>query len=508
MRKVAFLFVAIMVGLFLLAAETTFAQKPRHGGKLVIGHDVDAVGLDFHKSVSFASNNYYEQIYNSLLLFDEKGELQPDLAASWDNPDPKTYIFHLRKGVKFHNGNEFSAEDVKATFDRLMDPKTAAVRRANFRALKSVEVVDRYTVQFNLMEPFAPFISYMGDRRFSGIYCKDVIEKADPNNVVVGTGPFQLVEYRPNDRMLLKKNPNYWEKELPYLDELEIRLIKDASSRVAALRAKSVDYIWMVEPQLLPALMKEKDVQSGFSTFPPSRLRVYFNNSKPPFDNVKVRQALSSATDRKEIIRVATMGMAKLSGPLPPSVGEFASPPEKLPFYDYNVERARKLLVEAGYPAGLKAKLKVTPSYPLDLYSAQLLQEQWKKIGVDIELVQVEWGTLLRDAATLNHEILMMWDAGKPDPDDYIRWDVDFNQRAGYQNPDVAKLVREAVITTDRSKRVPIYHEIERKLAELSPIIIAYAVPSFFEFWRDYVKGYVPHPLCYRIYTKQTWLDK
>ncbi|MBW2305408.1 MAG: hypothetical protein JRG73_00625 [Deltaproteobacteria bacterium] len=507
MKKVTLIFMMIAVGLFLLTAQSDSAEKPKYGGKLVVGHDIDAVGLDPYKTTAWASYNYFEQFYNSLLQFDEKGSLQPDLAVSWENPDPKTYLFHLRKGVKFHDGKEFGAEDVKATFDRLLDPKTASFRRVSFKLVDRVEVVDKHTVRFILKEPFAPFLSYLGSKAHSAILSKDVIEKSDPNKVVIGTGAFQMVEFRPNDRMLLKKNPYYWEKGLPYLDELEIRLIKDASSRVAALRAKSVDYTWIIEPQLVKILMKEKGIKSG--TAPATgRLRVFFNTTKPPFDNVKVRQALSSATDRKEIIRVTVMGKAELSGAIPPAAGDFASPPEKLPFYDYNPERAKKLLAEAGYPNGFKATAKVSAIHVIDQYAVQMLQRQWKKIGVDIEIIQVEWGQIIRDANSRNHQIILLTDIWRPDPDEYVVYDRDVKRRAGFSSPDLDKLVAEGLTTLDRSKRVTIYHEIERKMAEYSPILYVFARPQRFEFWQDYVKGYIPTPLASRIYFKKVWLDK
>ncbi|MGE5253467.1 MAG: ABC transporter substrate-binding protein, partial [Planctomycetaceae bacterium] len=333
----------LAVGILLLAIQVQAADQPKYGGKLVVGQDIDAVGLDPYKTTAFASLNYFEQFYNSLLQFDEKGRLKPDLAVSWENPKPNIYIFHLRKGVKFHDGGEFTAEDVKATFDRLLDPKTGSIRRVSFKLVDKVEAVDKHTVRFILKEPYAPFLNYMGSPAHSAILSKKVIAESDPNKVVVGTGPFQMVEFRPNDTMLLKKNPHYWEKGIPYLDELEIRLIKDASSRVAALRAKSVDYTWLIEPQLVQILMKEKGIQSAIAAST-GRKRIFLNCTKPPFNNLKVRQALSLATDRKELLRVTVMGKGDLSGPIPPAAGDYAYPAEKLPFYDYNPERAKKLL--------------------------------------------------------------------------------------------------------------------------------------------------------------------
>jgi peptide/nickel transport system substrate-binding protein len=370
-----------------------------------------------------------------------------------------------------------------------------------------VEVIDPHTVRFVLKEPFAPFLNYMASPAHSAILAKHVIDKSDPNKVMIGTGAFQVVSYRPNDTMLLKKNPNYWEKGLPYLDELEIRLIKDAPSRVAALRAKSVDYIWLMEPQLIQILMKEKGIQSATAATT-GRARLFFNCTRAPFNNVKVRQALSSATDRKELIRVAVMGKAELSGAIPPAAGAFSYPAEKLPFYDYNVEKAKKLLAEAGYPDGFKTTFKVSSAHVIDQYVAQLIQRQWQKIGVTVQIIQEEWGTIIRDANERNYDMIHMTDIWRPDPDEYLSYDMDLKRRAGFTSPELDRLVVDGLVTLDLKKRQGIYHEIAVKVAEASPILYLFARPQRFEFWRNYVKGYIPTPQSSRIYFKQTWLDK
>ena len=507
MRKGVRILLVIAVGLFLIASTGYAAGQPKYGGKLTIGQDVDAVACDPCKTTAFASWNYYEHVYDSLLKFDEEANLKPNLATSWDTPDPKTVIFHLQKGVKFHNGEEFTAEDVKATFDRLLNPKSGCWQAKTFRLLDNVAVVDRFTVRFNLKEPFAPLLGYLGNCRYSAIMCKSVIEKEDPNKVMVGTGPFQLIEFRANDRMRLKKNPTYREKGLPYLDEMEIRLIKDASSRLAAIRSRSVDYTWIIEPQLVQILLKEKKVQSGMAPYT-GKLQIYFNCSKPPFDNVKVRQAMSLATDRGEIIRVTIMGKAALSGAIPPAGGDFALPVEKLSFYEYNPDRAKKLLAEAGYPNGLKAQMKVSAAHPIDQYAAQVLQRQWKKVGVDINIVQQEWGTHLKDGNKRNHQIWVVARIWTPDPDEYIRYGIDFNRRAAFKTPEMDEMVKKGATTLDHNGRVKIYHEIQKYVAEQAPILYIYARPQRFEFWRDYVKGYTPTPPCSRFTVKRVWLDK
>ncbi|HSR12063.1 MAG TPA: ABC transporter substrate-binding protein [Thermodesulfobacteriota bacterium] len=507
MKKFLGSFFGIAAGLLLLTASAVAADQPKYGGKLVVGQDIDAVGLDPYKTTAFASLNYFEHIYNSLLQFDAQGKVKPELALSWENPGPTTYVFRLRKDVKFHDGKEFTADDVKATFDRALDPKTGSARALTFKPVDRVEVVDKHAVRFVLKEPFAPFLNYLASPAHSSILSKGVIEKSDPNQVVIGTGPFQMAEFRPNDTMLLKKNPHYWEKGLPYLDQLEIRLIKDPASRVAALRAKSVDHIWIMEPQLVQVLMKEKGINSAMAAST-ARKRVFINSTKPPLNNVKVRQALSLATDRKELIRVTVMGKGELCGALPAAVGDYAFPADKLPFYNYDPEGAKKLLSEAGYPNGFKVQYKVSAAHITDQYAAQMIQRQWKKIGVDVEIVQVEWGTIIRTINEKNYEIGCMTDFWRPDPDEYIVYNWDIVTRTGFKSPDLDKMTVEALTTVDHSKRVALYHEIEKKIAEYAPILYIYAHPQRFEFWGESVKGYVPLPQCSRVNLKKAWIEK
>jgi peptide/nickel transport system substrate-binding protein len=341
------------------------------------------------------------------------------------------------------------------------------------------------------------------------ILSKDVLENKDPNSVWVGTGPFQVVEYKPNNVMFFKRFPQYWMKGLPYLDEIEVRLIKDSSSRVAALRSGSVDYTWFEEVQPAMGFMNKKGYKTA--TAPSiNRVELYINTtlSTPPLNNVKVRQALSSATDRKEHIRVVLMGMGALTTDIPPGAGDFAADYEKLPFYDYNPERAKKLLAEAGYPNGFKLKCKVSEKHVIHQMSAQILQRQWKKIGVDLEIIRLDWANYSPTANKRHFEVIYHPGSWRPDPDGYVYWGRDKDTRCGLVDPKYKKLVEDSITTVDHAKRVAIYHEMQRYGAETVPMIYLFAKPGRFEFWKDYVKGYVPQASAGRTYFRQTWLDK
>jgi peptide/nickel transport system substrate-binding protein len=217
------------------------ADKPKRGGTITIGHDADAVGLDPHLAIAFASKHFFEYVYTGLLRYNSRMELEPDLATSWEKPDELSFIFHLRKGVKFHNGKEMTSEDVKFSFDRMKDPKTGSPWKFIYDAVSSIETIDKYTVKFKLSYPYPAFLVYLGDVRYSAIVPKEeVLKRGNLQNVMIGTGPFKLAEYLPGDQAKYVRNDEYYESGLPYLDGFTLKVIKDESSRLAAIRKGTV----------------------------------------------------------------------------------------------------------------------------------------------------------------------------------------------------------------------------------------------------------------------------
>jgi len=254
--------VFVFSGVFLLAmalsTNPAFAETSKRGGWLTVATDSTAVGLDPHLSIVFSTFTFAEHVYECLLSYNYKMELQPGLATSWEHPDPLTYIFHLRKGVKFHNGREMTSEDVKFSYDRIIDPKTGSPGAKTLKALKKIEALDKYTVKISLKETFPDFLRYAAFPRNTAILPKDeVLKRGSMQKAMVGTGPFKLKEYKHGVAATFVRNPDYWETDLPYIDGFKFVVVKDEASRLAGMRKKTYDIGWVKGVQLAKLAAKE-----------------------------------------------------------------------------------------------------------------------------------------------------------------------------------------------------------------------------------------------------------
>src|SRR5262249_4449564 len=355
--------------------------------------------LDPHISVAFASSNFYEHAYNGLTRFNAKMEIEGDLATSWEIPNPTTYVFRLRKGVKFHNGREMTADDVKYSIDRVRDPKTGAPIRDVYADVDKVETPDKYTVRLTLTRPNAALLSMMTGRASYVVPREEVDKHGTLQKVMVGTGPFKLAEHVPGDYARFVRNDSYHEPGLPYLDGFTIKVIKDESSRLAALRKGTVDLTWIKAIEIEELARKEKAL-SSMETHEARHLYIWFNTKEPPFNNVKLRQAVASALDRQEIIDTVLLGRGKLTTGLPPATVPYALSPADiaaLPFYKQDLALTKKLLAEGGQPNGFEFTFKTSPHSPDYVPAAQVIQRQLAKAGITMKIEQMEWGALLKN---------------------------------------------------------------------------------------------------------------
>jgi peptide/nickel transport system substrate-binding protein len=238
------LYLVVFLGLFFCSAvflsSPASAETPKKGGWLTVATDSTAVGLDPALSITFSTFTFTEHVYDTLLRRNNKMELEPSLAVSWEQPDDLTYIFHLRKGVKFHNGSEMTSEDVAFTFNRILDPKTGSPAYSTFKSIDKVVALDKYTVKITLNKTMPAFLSYCGFTRTSAIVSKAEVEKHGTlQKNMIGTGPFKLQEYKHGVSATFVRNEDYWEPGLPYLDGFKFLVMKDEASRMAAIRRGS-----------------------------------------------------------------------------------------------------------------------------------------------------------------------------------------------------------------------------------------------------------------------------
>jgi peptide/nickel transport system substrate-binding protein len=294
-----------------------------------------------------------EHVYSTLLRRDPKMNIVGDLAESWQAVNDTTFVFKLRKGVAWHHGRDLVADDVKYSFERMLDEKTASPWRSNWSIIDRIEAPDRATVRFVIKRPFAPFFSYLATPHYGAIVPRDIVEKnGDLQKVASGTGPFVLERFVPDNTVVLKRNPSYYESGLPYLDGLEYRIIPDEAARLAALRAGTVHYLWSVDP----LIDRQLQGATGVSLREPdgycAQHGMAFNQTKPPFTEVAVRRAVSVGINRREIIASVLRGHGAISTKIPPRDAPFGyNGDEKgLPYYAHDAAQSLRLLAGAGFP--------------------------------------------------------------------------------------------------------------------------------------------------------------
>jgi peptide/nickel transport system substrate-binding protein len=490
-------------------APTAAAKTPKPGGILTIGTNQDAVGFDPQVSNATASSRILENIYSGLLRFNEKLEIQLDLAESYTVDSPTQYTFKLRKGVKFHNGRELKAADVKYSFERIKDPATGSSRASQFALLDSIATPDDYTVVLKLKSPYAPLLSVLAGRDTGAIVAKEVVEAngGKLDKVAVGTGPFMLAEYIPNTHTRLVKNPDYFIPGHPYLDGVTYQPIPDDTARSTAVRTGAVDMIEYAPPKDLTALKADpKIVITGDGN---NNVRfLAFNMTVKPFDNQKVRQAIAWAIDRQQVMDAAVSGAGTplTAGPFLPSFW----PGLQQPVYKQDIAKAKQLLTEAGYPNGFTAKLKNTPTYSFLGNAGIVVQEQLKAVGINFEIVSLEWSVFLADYLGKNFEAAVSGYSAFADPDapldgTYVTGRK--NNFMSYSNPKFDALVAQAAATSDQAQRAQLYRDAQTILLDDSPMVFLYAANEY-EAMQSYAKGYVHYINGSHVSFRDMWLDK
>lgn len=486
--------------------EEPSAGEPKRGGILKAAFEANPDDLNPFTMTSLVSALVVEKVYDTLFVFNQELESTPNLCEKFEAPDETTYIFHLVEGVKFSNGDPLTAEDVKFSLECYKDPEIGGAAWA--QTIESVEVIDETTVQVNLSKPYAPLISYLSWMYYP-IVSKKFYEENDGDLKMktMGSGPFVLEEFVPDQVIKLSRNPHYWKDDLPYLDGIEWVIMPDDQARVAALRGNQVMGASFIDYQA--AMPFENDEQRRI--YPYSALThatTYINCSSGPLADARVRQALSYAIDREEILQSAALGHGRVTGYIPVPQAFWAVPPEELPTYSHNIEKAKELLAEAGYPDGFDVTLRVSPQYILDTATAQVLQQQLKAIGVNVQIEQLEWANLLEAWTNSDFEMLQILLLGLPDPDGYAWGRYHSESPSNYNklsDPELDELMDTARSEVDVDKRQALYRDIQLKLDELVPNLFHFV----YDVWLIYdkkVQGVTPHPDASQPWVKSVWI--
>lgn len=498
-------FILILAPGHVLAQTVTYAA----------GADPDS--LDPANAESNPSEAIERMVFENLVKFDPKLNLVPGLAERWEQtPDGMSWTFYLRKGVKFHDGTPFNAEAAKYFFERMIGPEKPS-RAGLFAGLvKSAEVVNEHTVKVIMEKPFSFLLNNLAHSA-SGIISptahkamgKDIARKP------VGTGPFKFVEWVQGDHLTLTRNDDYWGGK-PKLDKIVVKTIKEESARVMMLLSGDAQLAVRLPSEDLPRLEKDPAIQLD-STETLRVLYVAFICGKKPFSDARVRQAFNLATDRESIVKNIYQGRALVASNIvaPLTTGYFPIPP-----YPYDPEKAKKLLADAGFPNGLKAKF-ISPQgrYPKDFEMAQALQQQWKKAGIEVSLDTMEWAAYL--AATRKpldqtdvEVFLLGWAPSSAEARWCIyplygtdQWVPKGNNRIFYSNKELDDLIDKFTRAADKAERDKYLKAAQELLANEVPQLPILVTKETIGYSKK-LKGVINSPLELTYFDQNTTLEK
>lgn len=481
---------------------------PKPGGILKVGLQADPTALDPHKQSLTAIWHVIEHIYNGLTRVKPDLSIEGALAESWEiSEDGLTYTFHLRPGVLFQDGTPLKASDVKFTFERLVDPETASTSAGDLASMESIEAPDDETVVMTLSAPDASLLATLTGQSCV-VYSQAFVEanNNDVSQVAMGTGPFKFVEYVPNTRIVLEKNPDYWEEGLPYLDGIEMTIAADDTARTAAIVSGTVDFIEYAPLRDIEALQQDPNlVLAGDSN---TNIRfIGLNLSVEPFDNPLVRQAISLVVDRDAMLGPTVFGHGTPTEVLfPPDF--WAALPQEVRAPD--VEAAKALMAEAGFADGFTTTITSWSQYSFLSNAAVVLQEQLRQIGIEAELNLVENATMVDQVYVgKTYEIAVTGESAYVDPSTLILPNFKTGESGNfvnYSNPDVDALAEQGIAVTDQAERAKIYQEIQQILLEDLPWISLF-VANQYEAMKTTVKGYTHIPTGSNAAFRETWLD-
>jgi 4-phytase/acid phosphatase/peptide/nickel transport system substrate-binding protein len=463
---IAILRIALAAGASLLATAGT-AGAQRQGGSITLGTELDISGLDPVKVGVFdtAALMAAALIFDTLTARDSNGHVVPKLAVSWIHSDDyRTWMLKLRSGVAFHDGTPFNAAAVAWKYARHKDPKNHCACAFLIQFIDEVEAVDDLTVVFHLRDPFVEFpalLSFPAPNNI--IYSPSATQKLGDgyNRHPVGTGPFMLKSWTAGDRMVVERNPNYWNKGHPYLDRVELRPLPDQHARFASLLSGASDLIWDDEYDSDNLLRAKQNPSLTVYTHAGSGAQPYaFNTKLAPFDDVRVRQALVMAVDRKAMSQIVTNGLSRpASNPYGDGSWVKCEDDGALPF---DPEKAKQLIKDYGKPVQFKLIVSATPR---GRTIGQVLQHFWKRVGADAEIEQLEQAIVPARGFARQFQITpwRMPDFPDPEPGMYSLFHTGSPAAlANYSNPELDALLARARSTADRAKRTEDYCAISR----------------------------------------------
>jgi ABC-type transport system substrate-binding protein len=469
----AFLLPCLFASFFLLGCSRSVAVD---ASSLTFLIESSPTNLDPRFATDSQSQRVDGLLFSSLLERDDHLNLHGDLAESWETPDALTYVFHLRRDVHFYDGHLLTSADVKATLDFIMNPANKSAKRGAFRLVTSVETPDAGTVIIHLSEPYASFPINLV-RPTVGIVPADA--PADFSRHPVGSGPFRFVQQTQDEEVIVERNSGYY-RGAPQLARVRFRIVPDAVVRALELRKGSADLeMSSLSPDIIPTLARQPALEIA-DRAGTNLTYLGFNLEDPSLSRREVRQALAYATDRESLIRYLLHGEAKLAAGVLAPVHWAAE--SDLAQYPYDPARAEKLLDAADFPrkqTGMRfhLALKCSTEEQARLIGAAL-QDQWRRVGIELELRPLELATLFSDVVRGNFQITYQrWIGANTDPDFFEfafsskRFPPDGANRGHYRNPRIDALTDHIRVEMDQEKRKALCSEVQKILAQDLPYL-------------------------------------
>lgn len=498
MKKLLAILLAVALVATLFVGCGSDATTETENKTLTIATPADAKSMDPHLTNDLPSNNVFINLYENLLTLDENGELVGQLAEKWEKVDDLSYRFYLKQGVKFHNGEELKASDVKFTFLRAMNIEGSAISHVVSEIDPEGFVIeDDYTIVIKLKSPFSVFLTYLTHVGGGCILNEKAVTEAgdDYAQNPVGTGPYKFKEWAKGDRIVLERFEDHLTIK-PEYQTVVFRAIPEETSRSIELESGNVDIAYGISANDIARVEENPDLKMARSTNLNTQY-MGFNCQKGPFADVNVRQAVSKALSVDKIVSTVLRGVGtQATGPISPSAKYYN---KDLVAKDKNIEEAKALLAEAGYADGFETTLWLNDKQ-VRVDMATIIQNQLKDIGITVEVKVFEWSTYYE--ALKNGEIdmyLVGWTMSAPDPDFglyplFHTSNMGTNNFSFYSNSEVDAMLEEGRLLEDGAERQELYYEIQAMIYEESPWVFLYNGEETVGL-KAGLEGFVPSPL-------------
>ena len=437
--------------------EVTTTRAQSNEIAVGIAQDLDS-SLDPHLVVAAGTKEVMFNVFEGLMKPTSTGDLIPAVAEDYEiSEDRLTYTFTLREGVKFHNGDTVAAEDVKYSIDRCADTTDGTPLVEAFSVIQSVEILDEKTVAITIAEPSNEFISYMTTAILPADYDQQAMAP-------VGTGPFKFISRTAQESIVLEKFDEYWGTPA-YLDKITYKIIENAEGLLMGLQSGALDIVSHLSTTQVAQLGEEFNIVEGTMNLVQA---LYLNNAEKPFDDVRVRQALCYAIDRQQILDIAFDGYGSIiNSSIYPAFGKYFAE-DMNGYYTVDIEKAKSLLAEAGYPDGFKMTITVPSNYQPHIDTAQVIVEQLKAVGVTAEIQLVEWESWVSDTYVGRqfHSTVVGFDASTMTARALLeRWTTGYGKNMiNYSNAEYDELFVQAQASYDDAEQTALYKEMAKNL--------------------------------------------